>query len=88
VERACRAVVVVLAGLYILALALFAIGTFGLFGNKLSPLAGVYLLPLGLPWNMMLDPFPESAWPWLAASAPLVNLVLRLFVCHFADARK
>jgi len=49
VERACRAVVVVLAGLYILALALFAIGTFGLFGNEPGPLAGVYLLPLGLP---------------------------------------
>jgi len=37
---------------------------------------------------MMLDPFPESAWPWFAASAPLVNLVLLLFVCRFADARK
>jgi hypothetical protein len=77
----------VLAGLYILALALFGVGTFGLFGSETGPLAGVFLVPLGLPWNMMLDVFPEPALPWLAASAPLANLLLIFAICRLFDAR-
>jgi len=76
------------AGLYIPVLALFAIGTFGLFGNERDPLAAVRLVPLGLPWNMMLDSFPDPALPWLGASAPLVNLFLLLFVCRLIRARR
>jgi hypothetical protein len=43
------------------ALALFVIGTFGLFGQKRDPSTGFFLMPLGLP--LVLDslklPFPS-----------------------------
>lgn len=41
--------------LYAIAAALLAIGTFGLFGQQSDPLSGVFLLPLGLPWNVLGD---------------------------------
>ncbi|SDI45897.1 hypothetical protein [Alloyangia pacifica] len=61
---------------YMAALGLFVLGQFGLFGTPRDPLAGVFLVPLGLPWNRMIDAFPEAAWPWLAALAPLLNILL------------
>jgi hypothetical protein len=33
-------------------------------------------VPLGLPWNHMIDVFPEPFWPWLGAAAPLVNIAI------------
>jgi hypothetical protein len=75
------------AGLYVVALALFGIGTFGLFGSDPGPLAGIFLMPLGLPWNMMLDAFPAPALPWLAASAPTVNLLLLWGMCRLIGLR-
>lgn len=81
-RRICHAVAFLFAGLYILALALFGIGTLGLFGSEPGPLAGVFLVPLGLPWNQMLDVFPVAALPWLAASAPLANLILLWALCR------
>ena len=63
------------AGLYLVAFLVFLIGTFGLFGSDQGPLAGVFLVPLGLPWNLWIDRlFPEPAWPWAAALAPALNL--------------
>lgn len=79
---ACRNVVAAFAGLYVLALALFAIGTFGLSGSKSGPLAGIFLMPLGLPWNLFLGDLPSAALPWLAASAPLLNLLLVWILCR------
>ncbi|WP_353471766.1 hypothetical protein PVT71_10665 [Salipiger sp. H15] len=58
------------------ALAIFLLGQLGLFGVERDPLAGAYLIPLGLPWNRMIDGFAEPLWPWLAALAPLVNIAL------------
>ena len=43
------------AALYALALLLFLIGTFGWFGQEADPLSGVFLIPLGLPWNLLAD---------------------------------
>ena len=43
-------------------------GTFGLFGTERDPLAGVFLLPLGLPWVLAIDLFPEPLWPWLTVA--------------------
>ena len=86
-KRVCRVTVFVLAGLYILALALFAIGTLGLFGSERDPLAAVFLVPLGLPWNLMLEVFPDPALPWLAGSAPLANLFLLMLVCRLIRPR-
>ncbi len=78
---ACRYTLIGLATLYALALGLFIIGTFGLFGSPSGPLAGVFLVPLGLPWNQMLDVFPEPLWPTLAALAPAVNLSILALIC-------
>lgn len=64
--------------------ALFAIGTFGLFGQEVDPLSGIFLLPLGLPWNRFLDGFDEALRPWLAAAAPLVNLIVLKIICRLA----
>jgi hypothetical protein len=41
--------------LYAAASLLFLIGTFGWFGQDADPLAGVFLMPLGLPWNLLAD---------------------------------
>ncbi|MDF2234125.1 hypothetical protein P2H44_16305 [Albimonas sp. CAU 1670] len=64
------------AALYIAALALLAIGTFGLFGQERDPLAGVFLMPLGLPWTLLLDDVPPAEARWVAMTAPLANLLL------------
>jgi drug/metabolite transporter superfamily protein YnfA len=74
--RVLKGLVVVLAVLYVVALLLFLVGNFGLFGSDSGPLAGVFLVPLGLPWNHMIDVFPEPFWPWLGAAAPLVNIAI------------
>ena len=67
--------------LYLAALFLFVVGSFGLFGSDSGPLAGVFLVPLGLPWNRFVDLFPEPFWPWLGAASPLVNVLL-LYALH------
>lgn len=82
-SRFCRWVVVVFALLYGVALALFAIGALGLFGSERDPLAGVFLIPLGLPWNLLSDPLPEALYPWLGAGAPLLNLLLLGVLCRY-----
>lgn len=48
-------VFIVSVTLYALALFLLAVGTFGWFGQEQDPLSGVFLLPLGLPWNLLVD---------------------------------
>lgn len=50
-----RWVFLIFCGLYAVALALLAIGTFGLFGQPKDPVSGVFLLPLGVPWNNLLS---------------------------------
>ena len=87
VRQLCRIFTLALAVLYLLALALFLIGAFGLFGSEQDPLAGVFLIPLGFPWNRMLDAFPEATWPWLAAAAPAVNLLMLSLICRFLRRR-
>lgn len=83
----CRYFPIAFLALYLVALGLLAIGTFGLFGQEKDPLAGVFLMPLGLPWNLWFDFFPERAWPFLAAAAPALNLALASAVCR-AMARR
>ncbi len=79
---ACRWALIVLAGFYAAALGLFVVGTFGLVGQPRDPLAGVFLVPLGWPWNRAVPLAPEPAWPWLAAAAPLANVALVALVCR------
>jgi hypothetical protein len=74
--RACRLLLVLFALAYALASVVFVLGWLGLSGVPRDPLAGVFLIPLGLPWNRLVDVAPEPAWPWLAWLAPAVNLGL------------
>lgn len=50
-----RLVFFIFTGLYVVALLLLAIGTFGWFGQEQDPLSAAFLLPLGLPWNILAD---------------------------------
>jgi hypothetical protein len=84
----CRLVSIGFGGLYALALALFAVGTLGLFGQPAGPLAAVFLIPLGLPWIYMVDVLPDTVRPWAAALAPLVNWLLIGLVCAAARTRR
>lgn len=87
-HRACSLVVIGFAILYALALGLFIVGTFGLFGSPSGPLAGIFLMPIGLPWNQMLDIFPEPLWPPLAALTPALNLAILVLICRWAASRR
>lgn len=62
--------------LYLAALVLFLVARFGLPESEAGPLAGVFLLILGLPWTRFVDVFPEGFWPWLVAVIPLVNVAI------------
>ena len=88
-RKICRYVTFGFAGLYLIALALFAIGTIGLFGNEPDPLSGVVLIPLGLPWVLLIDKVaPEPMWVWLGALAPVVNLIILFAVCRWLGTDK
>lgn len=85
--KLCRVIVGLFGLLWLFAIAILLIGQFGLFGQERDPLAGVFLVPLGLPWNLFIDTAPESTWPWLAATMPLVNLILLWAVCRLLGNR-
>jgi hypothetical protein len=87
-SRLCRLVIVGFAVLTGCALSLFAIGTLGLFGSERDPLSGVFLLPLGLPWNRLFDGAPDGLRPWLAAAAPLLNLLILWAGCRALHRRQ
>ncbi|WP_193142826.1 hypothetical protein [Meridianimarinicoccus sp. MJW13] len=86
--RPCKIIVWLFGMLWLFAIGIFLIGQFGLFGQERDPLAGVFLLPLGLPWNRFIDFAPEATWPWLAAAMPLVNLLLLRAICRFLGSRQ
>ncbi|MCF3933766.1 hypothetical protein L1787_10105 [Acuticoccus sp. M5D2P5] len=69
---------------WLFALAVLAIGTFGLFGEPRDPLAAVYLVPLGLPWNRMLDRLDDPVRVIATALAPGVNLAIIRLICRTA----
>jgi len=67
------------AAAYFAALIFFIVDRFGLFGAEPDPLAGLFLIPLGLPWTFLSDALPTAAQPAAAILAPLINLaILRL----------
>lgn len=73
--------------LYLGALALLIIGTFGLFGQEQDPLAGVFLLPLGLPWNILLDRMGvEGVMPFVLT--PLLNIAIVWGLWRWAKGRR
>lgn len=87
-SRACRIVLGVFLVLYLIALVLLLVGTFGLFGAERDPLSGVFLIPLGVPWNLLFGRAPEAVLPWIGAGAPLVNYLLLRWLCGRIGARR
>ena len=84
----CRIAAIVFAVLYVGAVFLFLVGTFGWFGQQRDPLSGVFLIPLGLPWNRVLDGLPDAALPWVGLLSPLLNLALLAALCRRLGARR
>lgn len=80
-HRICRTILTIFALLYAIAMVLFLIGTFGWFGQEPDPLAAVFLIPLGLPWNLFLDSVPDPLRAWAAAAAPLLTVLIIRIVC-------
>ena len=70
----------ILAFAYVAALLLLAIGTFGWFGAERDPLSGIFLIPLGLPWVLMLGGVRGDLVPWLGLLAPLLNIALLVWL--------
>lgn len=77
----CRIVLWILTLLYIGALALLIVGTFGLFGQDKDPLSGIFLIPMGMPWTMLADYIPAAVRPWFAAGTPIINLLIVRWLC-------
>ena len=65
----------IFVALYALALFLFAVGTFGWFGQEPEPLSAVFLLPLGLPWNWLGDEIGLNGF-LLPVIAPAINAAI------------
>lgn len=85
----CRGLLWVFGGLYLVAVLLYLVGTFGLLGSPQGPLSGVFLVPLGLPWSLMVDRlFPEPLWPWMATLAPALNLALIWLICRIMHRKR
>jgi len=74
-RRACSLVFILFALAYLAAIGIFLTGLYEWFGADQDPLSAVFLMPLGLPWNQLIDLAPESFRPWLALLAPLANLL-------------
>lgn len=87
-RRVCRFVVSAFFVLYLLALAIFLVGVFGLFGQEQDPLSAVFLLPLGLPWIYFVDAIPGSARAWVAAATPVLNLIILAGLCRAFSGRR
>lgn len=68
-------VFVVFVLLFAIALLLMAIGTFGWFGQEKDPLSGIFLMPLGLPWNILAVGMGLSG-SILAILAPAINAAI------------
>ena len=84
----CTWVVRLFAVLYLFAIAIGLIGTFGWFGQDRDPLSWVFIVPLGLPWTLVLDNLSETASPWLAGLAPLLNLAILTGLCRLIRGRR
>lgn len=83
IYRFCRIIFVGIVALYVIALAFLAIGTYGLFGQDQDPLSGIFLIPLGYPWNFIsMASIPESALIWVGTLAPLVNIAILFWLCR------
>jgi len=84
----CRLFKWAFAVAYLAALFLLAVGTWGWFGAERDPLSGVFLILLGLPWNLFIDSFGEGSPAVLAALAPALNLAILFSICSALRRRR
>jgi hypothetical protein len=82
----CRCLVGVFTFAYIAALVIYIAGELGLLGQR-DPLGGALLSPLGLPWNQFTERAPEVLRPWLALTAPVLNMFVLVGLCHITGKR-
>lgn len=83
----CRMVVRAFGLLYLAVLAFTGISALGWFDFAPAPLAGVFLVVIGLPWTLAAAWFPDLLQPLVAALAPLVTLALLWSYCHWPRRR-
>lgn len=83
----CRMLVRGFALLYLAALAYTGLSATAWFDFARAPLAGVFLIVLGLPWTLAAAWFPDPVQPLVAAAAPLVTLILLWSWCHWPRRR-
>jgi len=62
----------IFVALYGFSVLLLLIGTLGWFGQEKDPLSAVFLLPMGLPWNIIADRLGIAGVASLVA-APAIN---------------
>ena len=80
----CRGLLALLLLAYVGAILLWAAGTFGWFAAERDPLAGVFLIPLGVPWTYAAGFLPDGVIRIGGALlAPLVNLALLRELCRW-----
>ena len=84
----CRWVFRLFVLLYLVAFGLFLVGNLGLFGSGSDPLAGIFLIPLGLPWNLLLDSFSGDGLARIGLLAPLANIILLGAACRWLNVRR
>lgn len=78
----CRILLALFALAYLFALFVLAVGTFGLFGAERDPLSAVYLMPLGMPWTLLVGRLADP-WPAVAGVlAPALNLAILWGLCR------
>ena len=59
-----------------------AVGTLGMLGDERDPLSGIFLMPLGMPWNLFIgsagkfDPFGGVSPAVFTMLAPAINLAI------------
>lgn len=85
--RYCRAATYVLLALYAVALAIFLVSAFKLFGVEGDVMSSVFLLLMGQPWIGFADLAREPLWPWMLALLPLVNIALLGLLCSLFAGR-
>jgi hypothetical protein len=69
----------VFVAFYAIALSLLTIGTFGWFGQERDPLSAIFLVPLGLPWNLIADRLGIGGI-WIAILAPAINAAILFWI--------
>jgi hypothetical protein len=78
----CRMSVRAFGLLYLGILALQGISSLGWFGFAPAPLAGVFLVVIGLPWTLAAAWFPDHLQPLVGALAPCATLIMLWTYCH------